>query len=122
MPKGMVASARDGLAEAAAAITAAMTAPDAGPMMPALQQLHGILVGLIQQGHMAGAPGGQPGMGQPGMGQGPPGGQGFPQRPPGMPGPPPNQMPNAGGQGVFPTAPQPNPNELRALLAQKAGV
>lgn len=111
--KGTVNSVRDGLAEAAAAITAAMTAPDAAPMMQPLQQLHGVLVGLIQHGHMAQGQQGQP----MGPGAGPPG-MGGPQ----PPGPPPNQLPNAPGQGLFPRAPGPNPNELRALLADKAGV
>lgn len=112
MAKGTVASVRDGLGAAASAITEAMTAPDAMPVMPQLMKLQQAMLALIQQGHAAQQ---QPVLGAAGMG---PGGGPFPQRP----GPPPSQLPNAGGQGLFPNSPQPNPNELQALLANKAGV
>ncbi len=126
MAKDVSGSVRDSLSQALTSITQGMTAPDALPLMPMLNKLHGAILGLIQQGHQQpGMPppgGGGPGAGGPPPGQGgpPPGGQYGP--PPGQaPGPPPAPMANAGGQGVFPNSPQPNAQELQQLMAAHAG-
>lgn len=122
MPKDVSGSVYDSLAEAAVSITKGMMAPDAGPMMPKLEMLFIEIRNLAQKGQGPGQQ--QPGQGQPPQGQGPPQGgppPGGPQGPPQAPGPPAQGMPNAGGQGLFPNSPQPNANELAALISQGTG-
>ena len=127
MAKDVSNSVRDSLSQALTAITQGMTAPDATPVMQQLNQLHGAILGIIQQGHQAagGMPQGQrpggPGGPPPGGGGPPPGGQFGPPQGGQAPGPAPSPMANAGGQGVFPNSPQPNAQELQQLLAAHAG-
>lgn len=123
MAKDVSQSVRDSLSMAATNVAQAMTAPDAGPMMPILQKLHQEMVGIIQRG-------GQPGQGmqQQGMpGQGPPPGAGGP--PQGGPGGPPQgppgggqQMPQAGGRGLFPNSPTPSAQQLQELIGGRTGM
>lgn len=124
MAKDVSPSVRDSLAQALTAISQGMTAPDAAPYMQILGGLHDTLVKIIQQGNgpQPGAPAGPPpGAAMPGAGMGMPPGVpgGQPAGPP--PGAPPS-YPQMGGQGVIGQPPQIDPNELRALLAQRSGM
>jgi len=122
-------------------ISQAMVAPDAD--LPFLTTLQGVIVGRMRQGagggmSPPGGPGGQPpappGAGLPpaagGPGGPPPPGAGAGPLPGGPPGGlPPGAGPPPGAQlagppgpnGVTPLAPAPNPDELRRMIAQKAG-
>lgn len=125
-------------------VSAAMTTPDAD--IPFLTQLQGVVVGRMRQGAGGmgpggGAPGGQGGPQgpPPGAGGPPPGAAGPGGPPPGGPpggvpgtaggpptsgsaGPPPGMLQGRPGpNGVTSLAPQPSSDELRRLLASKAG-
>ena len=113
MPKDVSASVNDSLSQAAVNITQGMMAPDAGPYMPKLEMLLIEIRNLAQRGMQS--PGGAQGQGSPPMGQAQMG------PPPQAPGPAAAQMPNAGGQGLFPNSPQPNADELAALISKGTG-
>lgn len=117
MAKDEVQSVRDGYSQIASAITMTMTAPDAGPDLKFLTVLQAAVLAKLhtppqqQMQQMAGQGAGQ---------GGPPGG--APTGPPGG-SPPPGQMgmQSAPGQGLFPNSPQPNADELRALMTSRSG-
>jgi hypothetical protein len=127
MAKDVSQSVRDSLSAAATNVAQAMTAPDAAPMMPILMKLHQDMVGMIQRGMQGPGQGmqqqGMPGQGPPPGQQGPPPGgpggppQGPPQGPPGG-----QQMPQAGGRGLFPNSPVPSAQQLQELIGSRTGM
>lgn len=114
---GAPASIAEGMNGIVQAISAAMTAPDAGPHLPVLEQMLKAAVGSIQKQN---APqGGAPPGGPPG---GPPPG-GPPGAPPGginglMGGPP--QGPSAGPQGG-PSPSGASADDIRRMIGASAG-
>lgn len=104
---------------------AAMTTPDAD--VDFLSKLQGVIVGRLRQGSQQSPAGGQQMGGQSpsGMGNvmgGALGGQGAGAPPmTGGPGMMSGMPSSAGVNGVSSLAPQPNPDELRRMIAQTAG-
>lgn len=115
-------------------VSAAMVTPDAD--IPFLTQLQGVVVGRMRQGsgqpqgqpqQGGGQPGGQPGQPPQPQQQPPGGGPGGQPSPAGPPSGPPGGAPGPQLQGrptpngVTPLAQAPDPDELRRMLAGKAG-
>lgn len=120
------ASMGDDLMDAAQAVTRAMGRPEAGPDdLKNLTKIQTVLVGMAKGGAPQQAPGGgaAPGAGPggtpPGAGMGPPGGGAANPAMPSLTG---GQMPpTPPGAGGTSNVPQPNPEDLRRMIAQANG-
>ena len=115
----------DDLMEAAQAVTRAMGRPESGAeMLPMLQKIQTVLVGMAKGPHGqspggGAAPGAGPAGAPAGAGMGPPGGGAAN---PGMPSLTGGQMPpTPPGAGATSAIPQVPPDELRRMLAQQTG-
>src|SRR5271166_3864248 len=115
----------DDLMDAAQAVTRAMGRPEAsGPIIGQLQKLQTVLVGMAkgpapQPPGGGAAPGAGPGGTPPGAGMGPPGGGAANPAMPSLTG---GQLPpTPPGAGATSNVPQPNPDELRRMIAQSTG-
>lgn len=116
----------DDLMDAAQAVTRAMGRPEASQeILPALQKIQSVLVGMAkgpgpQQPPGGGAaPGAGPAGAPAGAGMGPPGGGAANPAMPSLTG---GQLPpTPPGAGATSNVPQPNPDELRRMIAQSAG-
>ena len=122
---GAAQSMGDDLMDAAQAVTRAMGRPEAGgPVLPMLQKIQTVLVGMAKgPGPQVPGGGAAPGAGAPGApggpGMGPPGGGAANPAMPALTG---GQLPpTPPGAGGTSNVPQPSPDDLRRMIAQSTG-
>lgn len=115
------ASIAEGYASILQALANAMTAPDAGPVIPFLIDMQKAVAGQMQKGNQPQKPpgGGQPPGGPPGAGGPPPGGGGGMSLG-ALQGQPQGQPPGPGGSGG-PSTSGASQEDIRRMIGAQAG-